>query len=911
VKKAMLWLYLNQLIKQPMKKIFTTLMILACGTFAFGQMQVDGKPYQLTVDHPIPMPEAVGIALPALNMKEVRSIDDANVKNGVLELFSRWHHVNLNTDNSGSWFTMPNGDRMWRLKITAEDAMAIHLTYNKFYLPEGSIMYIYNEDYSDVIGGYTSANNKKTGVFGTGNVTGETCIIEYYQPKTVTGAATIEIDRVGHAYRWIAKASNEEKADPCEVDVACSPESDDWKSQVKGVVRLLINSGGGGGFCSGSVINNTSLDCTPYVLTALHCGVSGSAADFNSSIVYFNYQRPSCGSGSPSASQSMTGFTRRADSNDGGGNSGPDYLLLEMNSTIPGGYNVFYNGWSNSTSAAASGVSIHHPAGDEKKISTFTTSLVNSGWVTSGTHWRVIWRATPNGHGVTEGGSSGSPIFNQNGQIVGQLTGGGSFCTQVPNPSADFYGRMSINWNSGPKNPGDALKDWLDPTSTGVTSMDGTYVPCAIATYDNSAVDAVNAPTGIYCDLDISPEIVMTNNGLDNITTATIEWDIDGGATQTFNWTGTLCPNDDETITLTTMTPAAGSHTFNVTITVTNGGADGDASDNTSSSSFTTTDPLTSSLSGFNPSCGSADGSITSTIGGGTPTFDYLWNVGGTSSGLTALGIGEYILTTTDANGCEIMDTVSLINVGAPVVSGTFTSESCAGVCDGTLDATSTGGTGAVTYNWDGGIGSGAIQSSICPGTYTVTATDASGCQSVSTVTISNGPSYPVANFSASTTTTIVGSSVSFSQLSTGGATSYFWDFGDGTTSTSTFPPTHSWNPAGTYVVWLYASKGACIDSMSITITVGPNSVDELFSNIDVNLFPNPTEGLLNITIAGNAELDFDMEVYGVDGKLLDSKKVMKGVSTIELNLSDYAQGLYLITFRSGDQKMVKRITKF
>ncbi|MBL4706422.1 MAG: hypothetical protein JKY54_17980, partial [Flavobacteriales bacterium] len=607
--------------KQPMKKIFTTLMMLSCSTFMFAQMQVDGKPYLLTVDHPVPLPEAVGVDLPALNMKEVRAQDDANIKNGTLELFSRWHQVNLTTRNSGNWFIMPNGDKMWRLKISAENAMALHLTYSKFHLPEGSIMYIYNEDFSDVIGGFTSANNKKTGIFGTGNVVGETSIIEYYQPATVTEEATIEIDRVGHAYRWVAKASDEEKADPCEVDVACSPESDNWQNQIKGVVRLLINSGGGGGYCSGSVINNTSLDCTPYVLTALHCGISGSAADFNSSIVYFNYQRPACGSGSPSASNSMTGFTRRADSNDGGGSNGPDFLLLEMNGTIPGGYNVFYNGWSNSTTSASSGVSIHHPSGDEKKISTFTTSLIGSGWGTSGTHWRVFWTGTTNGHGVTEGGSSGSPIFNQNGQIVGQLTGGGSFCSQVPSPSADFYGRMSINWNSGAKNPGDALKNWLDPTGSGATTLDGTYVPCAPATFSNSAVNLIGAPVGIYCELDVTPSVTIKNVGLDNLTAAVIEYDIDGGATQTYNWSGTLFPNGTEIVLLSTMTTTAGSHTFNVDITSTNGGVDGDASDNTGSSSFTTTNPMTSVLSGSNPACGVTDGLVTSTIGGGTPSF--------------------------------------------------------------------------------------------------------------------------------------------------------------------------------------------------------------------------------------------------------------------------------------------------
>ena len=207
------------------------------------------------------------------------------------------------------------------------------------------------------------------------------------------------------------------------------------------------------------------------MLTALHCANNSSASDLNASIAYFNYQRPNCGSGTPSASQSMTGMTRRADSDDGGGSSGPDYLLVEMNNTIPSAYNVFYNGWNNVNSGATSGVSIHHPSGDEKKISTFSSTLGFSGWGTSGTHWRVYWTGTPNGHGVTEGGSSGSPIFNQDGHIVGQLTGGGSYCSQVPSPSPDYYGRMSINWNSGPKNPGDALKNWLDPINSGVSSF--------------------------------------------------------------------------------------------------------------------------------------------------------------------------------------------------------------------------------------------------------------------------------------------------------------------------------------------------------------------------------------------------------------------------------------------------------
>ncbi len=912
--KAAVSLNLSQLYHETsfMKKIFTTLLAaFACVTF-FAQMQVGGKPYQLSVEHPILLPDLTAYTLPALDMQQVNAEDAAASRNGQLERFSRYHFVNLNTNNSGSWTSLPNGDRIWRLKITCDGAIATHLTYSNFYLPEGSIMYIYNEDFSDIIGGYTSANNKESGVFGTSNVVGESCIIEYYEPATVTEEATINIDRVGHAYRWVAKASPEEKADPCQVDVACSPESDDWKNQIKGVVRLLINSGGGGGWCSGSLVNNTALDCTPYVLTALHCGVSGTASDFNSSIVYFNYERPGCGSGSPSASNSMTGFTRRADSDDGGGSSGPDYLLVEMNSTIPTAYNVFYNGWSNSTSPASSGVSIHHPSGDEKKISTFSSSLVGAGWGTSGTHWRVFWVGTPNGHGVTEGGSSGSPIFNQNGQIVGQLTGGGSFCSQVPSPAPDLYGRMSINWNSGPKNPGDPLKNWLDPLNTGATTLDGTYVPCTAATYDNATLVSVNEPSGDFCGLDVTPEITVKNNGLDNITAMTIDYQLDGGTIMTENWTGLLCPTESETITLPLLTTTAGSHTLDFTISFTNGVADGDFGDNTGSIMFTTDDPLSSTLTGTDPSCGANDGSIIATVGGGEPGFSYMWNTGDTTSVLTGLGIGNYMVDIVDSRGCTHSDTIGLINVGAPDVTGTATGESCSGECDGTLDASSTGGTGTVTYDWDNSIGAGASHSSVCPGEYTVTATDAAGCQAISTVNISSGPGYPTADFLnvPSSTTTMVGSNITFLNSSSGGATAYLWDFGDGTTSTSANPGSHAWGAAGTYTVTLIASNGVCADTMEVVFTVNPNSIEEYLLDVEVNLFPNPTNGLLNITLAGNTDFDMNLEIYSVDGKLLENFKVIRGETQLELDMSDFASGMYMVMFRNGDQKVVKRISK-
>ena len=94
-------------------------------------------------------------------------------------------------------------------------------------------------------------------------------------------------------------------------------------------------------------------------------------------------------------------------------------------------------------------------------------------------HWRLTWVATANGHGVTEGGSSGSPLFNYNNgnsRIVGTLTGGSSYCS-APN-SPDIYGKMSYHWDQNTSTGNIKLKTFLDPNNSGVKILDGAYDPC-------------------------------------------------------------------------------------------------------------------------------------------------------------------------------------------------------------------------------------------------------------------------------------------------------------------------------------------------------------------------------------------------------------------------------------------------
>jgi hypothetical protein len=390
------------------------------------------------------------------------------------------------TLDAGRWTDAENGDRIWRLRLSSENALATELYFQDFHLPRGAAMYIYDEAGEHVLGGFTAFNNADDGVFVTGLVPGASCIVEYDEPLAVRGEGRFRIAELGHAYRLLGGS------EPCEVDVNCS-EGADWENERDAVVRISVRLGADTYWCTGALVNNMEQDCKPYFLTAKHCGTydngnDATATDYNQWRFYFKFQKPGCGTGTGIPSTSVTGCVERGDSEDEGGESGSDFLLLEANNpTIPASYNPYWAGWDANTAATTGGRGIHHPAGDVKKISRFNGTTLSASWGVSGSHWRVVWVETENGHGVTEPGSSGSPLFNNSHRIVGTLTGGFSCCTDggcVPAnltgpDEPDFYGKMSYHWTNNPNSANDKLKHWLDPENTGTLVLDGSANPCA------------------------------------------------------------------------------------------------------------------------------------------------------------------------------------------------------------------------------------------------------------------------------------------------------------------------------------------------------------------------------------------------------------------------------------------------
>ena len=491
------------------------------------QRTTDEQPYGLSSDFKAIFQEP--IVLPLWDMEIIMKEDMLMDQKGGPVPYAYPIRVNFTPENSGIWQEMDDGSKVWRLKVHIPGALGSNTYYQKIWLPEGGKFFVYSEDTKQSIGAIISefieGSKDEPIQFATALIYGENVVYEYYQPASVKESPVISISCIDYAYRYVNNPYNIGlrsfgDALSCNININC-PAGNNWQAEKHAVVRISIPFDNRTAWGSGALVNNTNNDYTPYVLTADHnfvhpltliryydaegSSVANPYASFNASgmIFYWEYEHPGC-SNSPTEPTPPTSSGATVIAN----NPISDFGLLKIkpleDPRLKPGVVPYYLGWDNSGNAVSSGVGIHHPRGDVKKIS-LSNQIQNYsnqiGWdmgiTPANSHWIISYTI---GNGITEKGSSGSPFINNNRKVIGQLHGGSVSCIDTCNcPSIDkYYGKFNVSWTgNGSSNIQRRLNHWLDSAGFNPPTLNGTF--------------AITGPSSIHCMMSNSIVYSVTN----------------------------------------------------------------------------------------------------------------------------------------------------------------------------------------------------------------------------------------------------------------------------------------------------------------------------------------------------------------------------------------------------------------
>jgi hypothetical protein len=434
-------------------------------------------PHLMADDGSIPRSGLPGVAsldqvehwdLPWVDVEALRAEDSKRESSGlpVAPRFAKNIPVAFTPDNSGTWETLEDSSRVWRLHVTSAGALSLSLGLKTFDLPEGAKFWIHAPNGSGVQGPYTRQNRNALGGLWTAVVLGDEIVVELHLPKDA--GADVLIESVNHGYRLFGERETyiDLSRGSCHINVVCT-QGDPWRDQIRSVARIITSDGWYQYGCTGHLVNNTAEDLRPYLLTAEHCVESeGMAATM---VAYWNYESPECDDfAGGNLSQNQSGSTLRASWSYSGGT---DFALVELDDDPQPSFNVFYTGWDARDQIPGSTTTIHHPDADEKSITLDYDSPIitfRGGTVTSedGLYLTVLdWD-----EGTTEAGSSGSCLFDDvTKRCVGNLSGGLAACG---NNLDDWFGRFHSHWTGG-GTVETRLSDWLDPSNTGALYVNG------------------------------------------------------------------------------------------------------------------------------------------------------------------------------------------------------------------------------------------------------------------------------------------------------------------------------------------------------------------------------------------------------------------------------------------------------
>ncbi|HEY8240284.1 MAG TPA: serine protease, partial [Kiritimatiellia bacterium] len=337
--------------------------------------------------------------------------------------------ISVSPAQRGRWFNLPDGSQVWSLVLESPGAEGIRLRLANLNVPPGVQFMVFDATQPTMTYEYhTSTDSSGTTTFWTETTFSSKVALEFVVPPGVDASQLrFDIDRIVHVYVKLGDWGMPKEGN-CHNDVTCYPA---YTTQAAGVAGIGSIGEGGFLFCTGCLLaDGDPATVVNYFMTANHCVANSSEA--STLEFYWFFQTSSC-NGSPPDPEDVPRTTGGADYLAGATrDAGSDFAFLRMKQSPPGG--VAYEGWSTAQLAANEAIAgIHHPDGTFKRIS-FGNFVKYAGNFTD-----VRWSS-----GVTEPGSSGSPLFNNAKLFVGQLYGGQSYCWRQN--GIDEYGRFDITF---------------------------------------------------------------------------------------------------------------------------------------------------------------------------------------------------------------------------------------------------------------------------------------------------------------------------------------------------------------------------------------------------------------------------------------------------------------------------------
>ncbi len=416
-----------------------------------------------------------------------------NPKNDLGPYIAAKTYLSNLTESDVQW-TNVNGVMVGTIALAIEKSTSINVLLTDVQFPEQTLLFLKTDVGFE---GPYSAKNINNLRFAHFPILTDNLTLHFELPSGEEDNLKFKVSEINASF------NNALKDGACNIASVCD-EANNYRKAQKSTVIISVN---GSGFCTGTLVNNTSRDFTPYIITAQHC--LGGASDLSDWTFAFNYEAKSCASSNLSNNKKIS--LRGADVV--AQNAKSDFALLLLREDLGPNDSVHFAGWDKKEAPSSRQHVYHHPNGALKRFSLNNNAVIATTYLESNAP-PYVWKIDKWEEGTTEGGSSGSSLMNDEGQIVGTLVGGEASCNNLN--ASDYFGRMDVgfqlndDWNL-------TLSPWLDPNQGNYDTIDGRDYPYQTLPNTDLAIRHIYNIPSVSCDGLYSPQILVKNVGKNSV----------------------------------------------------------------------------------------------------------------------------------------------------------------------------------------------------------------------------------------------------------------------------------------------------------------------------------------------------------------------------------------------------------